>query len=142
METGSNLPILPLRNILSIDPDKYPMFTALRICPKKAGNLIEQVCLTYLNMDHFGQRPPPDDIFDNIWSDLESDGLHDGSAEFDEFSDEDEDSEDQSYDDSVNSHNTSEAAESLAVKAKVTAYSAFMPYFHFCNMRQIIGFLI
>jgi ankyrin repeat protein len=76
--------------LLSIDLDKGKRFSPFKICPKKSDKLLGQVCLTYLNLDHLGEYPPPPKIFDNIFLDLESEAQSENSSASREISDRDE----------------------------------------------------
>jgi ankyrin repeat protein len=132
--------------LVSIDSDKDTKFAPFKVDSKKSDKLLGQVCLTYLNLNHLGQYPPPEDIFDNIYSDLESE---EQSAEFDEhddMNDEDEDSEVTGSDEdshSIDAHGSNQAVivekerlgidlnvqkQSEKTNTKLTADVAFEPY--------------
>jgi hypothetical protein len=134
--------------LVSIDSDKDSKFAPFKVDSKKSDKLLGQVCLTYLNLDHLGQYPPPEDIFDNIYSDLESE---EQSAEFDEYddmNDEDEDSEVTGSDKdshSIDAHDSNQAVlvekerlgtdlnvhkQSEKTNTKVTANVSFKPYLY------------
>jgi hypothetical protein len=59
--------------LLSIEPAKDAKFVLFRIQTGRSDLLLGHVCLTYLNLDDLGKFPPPNDIFDNMWSDSETD---------------------------------------------------------------------
>jgi ankyrin repeat protein len=131
--------------LVSIDSDKDTKFAPFKVDSKRSDKLLGQVCLTYLNLDHLGQYPPPDDIFDNIYSDLESEQTSDFD-EYDDMDDENEDSEDTGSDEnshSIDLHDSKQAVfvdkerlgsglndqkRSEKTNTKVTADAAFEPY--------------
>jgi ankyrin repeat protein len=76
--------------LLSIDLTKNPKFASFKICQEKSDLLLGQICLTYLNLDNLGKSRPPDDLFDDMRSDLESKG----SEESEEYNDHDENKDD------------------------------------------------
>jgi hypothetical protein len=98
--------------LVSIDSDKDTKFAPFKVDSKKSDKLLGQVCLTYLNLDHLGQFPPPEDIFDNIYSDWESEEQSSDFDEYDDMNDEDEDSEDTGTDEdshSIDAHDSNQA---------------------------------
>jgi ankyrin repeat protein len=97
--------------LLSIEPTKDPRLALFKICTEDSALLLGQVCLTYLNLDELGKSPPPENIFDDIWSgdsDLE---LEEGNKGYGECSegDYDDDEDNESSDEESDSMGTHES---------------------------------